>query len=205
MVNFLNYVGCGDLKSGYPDYAYPFGSMRSALDKGWIAQVITSDNMNNLPLGIIASQHGKHAITSVGNGKIFESGGGSGGGGGGGATIDAFASCAGSWQNAVAHPENCRACAKLTGHEPFATSFKGGPPYNSSGCNSTQFWTLRSMRRQLLNDIIVAPAQNFAAVGFKVVNNPIPVQVNVSKNAGWKQMSLDPAVCDDMGVDCKRM
>lgn len=193
--NFLKYIGCADIYR--PEGGFPLGLLHNAIGKEWIAQVIDGGQRSNLPVGLLITGGGGHAAVSIGNGRIFESGGGQ--------NIGNLPRL--QWTEAVAKPEVYKACARVTGEEPFKSPKPnfGGPLDKTTGkingCDKTQLWTVSNIRSGFV--IIVAPRENFTKVGYQLTYKPISATIFYGSGGKYvHSVMIDSDVCD-IGINNK--
>ncbi len=116
---FLKYIGC-DLP--YNGSAQQSG--KNAENKGWITEVVTSANKNNLPVGLLWKFG--HVGVSLGDGMEFQSGA---------EGYSRFKGCQKKVDDAMADPNGCNFCSLIIGEGPASGHFK------SDGCGYNQAWT----------------------------------------------------------------
>jgi len=184
---FLSNLGCGDVMA-----LNSLSFIKQALQKGWVIQIITNQNRNNLPVGFLFTEGADHGGVSLGNGNQFQSGGG-GWSGAGGPGDPAFikkhpeaANCPQSNDATMSDPSLCSMCSKISAEAPGTGRFPG---------NNNQSW--RKAKISGWRYIVLPPSQlgNFPG---GVVNNPIHAQL--LGNGGVVRAAdvlIDKAVCDD--------
>lgn len=118
---FMRYIGCDVPASGGT-----FTLSYKLEEKGWATQLVTNENKNNLPIGMLFVPG--HTGVSIGNGKDFESAP---------AKLKKVDSIAGSscakkdLADIFTNHSLCSACAKLSGHEPWSGLFTNSGKLNT--------------------------------------------------------------------------